>query len=126
MYPYDTQLQTALLNSVNQQASVHTPRVNGRAGAEAYNLGPNSDVLLLDQNAAIVWSVQTDGAGYKTVTPFDISPHKEIKAEDRFQSLEDRIARLEEALNNGKSNNSKFNPKQQQHHDAGNGGNAQG
>lgn len=83
----------------------HTVKVNGRPGAEAYQLAPNSDKLLLDSSAAIVWLVQTDGAGYKTVTPYDISPHEEKKPEDVYKSLEERIAKIEERLN-GKSNTS--------------------
>lgn len=83
----------------------HTVKVNGRPGAEAYQLAANSDKLLLDSSAAIVWLVQTDGAGYKTVTPYDISPHEEKKPEDVYKSLEERIAKIEERLN-GKSNTS--------------------
>lgn len=77
----------------------HTVKVNGRPGAEAYQLAANSDKLLLDSSAAIVWLVQTDGAGYKTVTPYDISPHEEKKPEDVYKSLEERIAKIEERLN---------------------------
>lgn len=53
----------------------HTVKVNGRPGAEAYQLAPNSDKLLLDSSAPIVWLVQTDGAGYKTLTPYDMYEH---------------------------------------------------
>lgn len=81
----------------------HTVKVNGRPGAEAYQLAANSDKLLLDSSAPIVWLVQTDGAGYKTLTPYDIVPHKETKPEDVYKTLEDRIAKLEEVVN-GKSN----------------------
>lgn len=48
-------------------------RVNGRAGAEAFQMGENSSVLLLDETANIIWFAQTDGAGYKTLTPFTIT-----------------------------------------------------
>ena len=37
-------------------------RVNGENGARAYNMAPNSSVLLLDENMPIVWLAQTDGA----------------------------------------------------------------
>ena len=62
-------------------------RVNGENGADAFQLGPNSSVLLLDETAPIVWLVQTDGAGYKTKTPYDImvhtpEPSPEIKSLD--------------------------------------------
>ena len=39
-------------------------RVSGRPGAEAYQMAPNSEVLLLDETAPIVWLKTTDGAGY--------------------------------------------------------------
>ena len=73
-------------------------RVNGRGGAEAYAIGPNSSALLLDESGRIVWLVTTDGAGYKTVAPYDISPHQTAPAPD-FSSLEDRIKKLEERVN---------------------------
>lgn len=78
--------------------------VSGRAGAEAYQLGPNSSALMLDNTAPILWVARSDSGGYKTLTPFDIVEHNEQKQEDVLKSLEDRVKRLEERLNNGKSN----------------------
>ena len=49
-------------------------RVNGRNGAEAFRLAPNSSILLMDENDPIVWLKQTDGAGYATVTPYTVAP----------------------------------------------------
>lgn len=74
-------------------------KVNGKKGAEAYSLGPNSQALLLDESAPIVWLAQTDGAGYKTITGYDLTPHVEISTEDYIQSLESRLKALEEKLN---------------------------
>ena len=73
-------------------------KVNGEPGARAFPIGANSSALLLDISGTIVWLVTTDGAGYKTVAPFDITPHQEASAPD-FTSLESRIARLEEKIN---------------------------
>ena len=73
-------------------------RVNGKNGADAYAMGPNSSALLLDESGTIVWAVTTDGAGYKTISPYDITPHKEAPAPD-YNTLESRIARLEGILN---------------------------
>ena len=73
-------------------------RVNGRGGAEAYSIGPNSSALLLDESGALVWLVTTDGAGYKTIAPYDITPHKVPTAPD-LSSLEARIKKLEEFIN---------------------------
>ena len=46
-----------------QQAPVlQVVRVSGRGGAEAFQMGPNSSALLLDESGTIVWAVTTDGA----------------------------------------------------------------
>ena len=79
-----------------QQSSVI--KVNGENGARAFQLGANSSALLLDESGLIVWLVVSDGAGYKTVTPYDITPHKTAPAPD-FGSLESRIKRLEDMIN---------------------------
>lgn len=73
-------------------------RVNGRNGAEAFRLAPNSSILLMDENDPIVWLKQTDGAGYATVTPYSIAPYQAAAPVD-VNSLEERVKRLEEKLN---------------------------
>ena len=78
--------------------AVQVVRVNGRNGAEAYGLGPNSSALLLDEGGTLVWLVTTDGAGYKTVAPYDITPHKDTPIPD-YGTLETRIAKLEAFMN---------------------------
>lgn len=85
-------------NTVTQQPRREVVKVNGENGARAFPMGANSSALLLDENGVIVWLVTTDGAGYKTVAPFDITPHQTQPAPD-FGSLEARITRLEERLN---------------------------
>ena len=102
MYPYDNQISQMLLQGIQQNNPMmkqEVVKVNGRPGAEAYNLGPNASALLLDTSAPIVWLVQTDGAGYKSLLPYDITPHEEKPQEDKFKSLEDRITKLEEVIN---------------------------
>ena len=73
-------------------------RVNGENGANTYAIGPNSSALLLDTSGTMIWAVTTDGAGYKTVVPYDIIPHK-TQEEKTFMTLESRIKRLEELIN---------------------------
>lgn len=73
-------------------------RVNGEGGARNYQMPPNSSALLLDETAPLVWLVQTDGAAYKTVTPYTIEPYKPTPQPD-ISSLVDRITRLEEMVN---------------------------
>lgn len=81
-----------------QVQPVQVVRVNGENGAKAYGLGANSSALLLDESGLMVWLVTTDGAGYKTVSAYDITPHQTAPVPD-FGSLESRIKRLEEMIN---------------------------
>lgn len=78
------------------QMKTEVVRVNGRNGADAYQLPPNSSILLLDTSAPVVWLKTTDGAGYPSVQPYSITPFKEA---DHTKSIEDRLARLEEIVN---------------------------
>ena len=80
-------------------------KVNGENGARAFQMSANSSALLLDESGVIVWLVTTDGAGYKTVSPFDITPHEQAPMPD-YGDLESRIKRLEEMISNGNSANS--------------------
>lgn len=73
-------------------------RVNGRNGAEAFRMAPNSSILLMDENDPIVWLKQTDGAGYATVTPYTVTPYQAAAPVD-VNGLEARVKRLEEMLN---------------------------
>ena len=105
MYPYNNQLYQSLLQGIQQNpmGKQEVVKVTGRPGAEAFQMGPDSSALLLDTSAPIVWLVQTDGAGYKSLLPYDIKPHEEKPIEDKYKSLEDRIAKLEDTIN-AKSN----------------------
>ena len=73
-------------------------KVNGENGARAYPMGANSSALLLDESGLLLWLVTTDGAGYKSVGAYDITPHETTSAPD-FTALEQRIARLEGLIN---------------------------
>ena len=91
-------------------------RVNGRNGADAFQMAPNSSALLLDASEPIVWLAQTDGAGYKTISAYDISPHQPDVPVD-VKGLEARIANIESIVSrwedrNGKSNNRNYESKQ--------------
>ena len=133
MYPYDpNNLDPELLKRMmpqitNHPVEEHTVKVNGFNGANTLNLAPNSDKLVLDMNEPIVWFIQTDGTGYKTITGYDISLHKEVKQEDMMKSFDERLSKLEEVVRNGKSYNSANGSEQRkQYHDAGSRGNDKG
>ena len=96
---YPTGLPTNMWNANNnfnmqqnfpQRYQVIT--VKGMPGANTLQMLPNSKALVLDEDEPIVYFIQTDGAGYKTVTPYDISPHQQAQAMNPF---EERLAALE-------------------------------
>lgn len=88
-----------------QQPRQEVVKVSGENGARAFQMPANSSALLLDESGVIVWLVTTDGAGYKTVAPFDITPHEAAPAPN-YNDLETRITRLEEMMNNANTGNS--------------------
>lgn len=112
-----------MMNNPYQQrlASYETTsviRVNGFNGANSYNLAPNSSVLLLDETAPIVYLKTTDGAGYGTVTAYDIAPHKDpvtVSMEDRLGSIETKLQLLEERLNEQSNSTTSTKSKQSNH-----------
>lgn len=80
-------------------------RVNGKNGADALNLAPNSSIFLADNtNQNRIWLCMTDGAGYKTVRAIK-GTFEDI--EDNTSSLEERIKKLEDAVNEINSRNVK-------------------
>lgn len=102
-YQYNPFGQSAMPNQSMQQSQMqnsYAPKyeivhVNGENGAKSFRMAPNSQCILLDDTAPIVWLCQSDGAGYHTVTPYSIAPYQAQQAPD-FSSLETRIKRLEE------------------------------
>jgi len=93
-------------NMYNLGVKQEVVRVNGRNGANAYQMAPNSSILLLDETAPIIWLKTTDGASYPTVIGYKIAPiETEEPKTDNYKALEERIARLEEVINDGKSSN---------------------
>jgi hypothetical protein len=103
MYGFNNQYQQGYgapymgqYGQASQQACQIT-RVNGRNGADAFRMAPNSSILLLDENDPVVWLKVSDGAGYCTVTPYSIAPYQDPAKLD-VTSLEERVKRLEEML----------------------------
>ena len=103
--PYGFMQQSPVPQAV--QPPVQIVKVSGENGARAYGMGANSSALLLDESGLMVWLVTTDGAGYKTVSAYDIAPHQTTPAPD-FGSLENRVQTIEKRLEeimNGTSRN---------------------
>ena len=105
--PYNLISQNNFMQQMSPFAAPHYEviRVQGEPGVDMFQMGPNSSVLLLDETAPIVWFVQTDGAGYKTKTPYDVSlhidePKPDVKTlEDRLVSIDERLQKIEGAMN---------------------------
>ena len=71
-------------------------RVNGAAGANSFQMAPNSSQLLADTtNPNRIWLVMTDGAGYLTAQPYKVIP-EEAEEPINVNSLEERIKKLED------------------------------
>lgn len=102
-----------LMNQQNMfqqpQSMMYAPRyevikVKGQAGARNIRMAPNSNVLLLDQTAPLVWYAQTDGTGYLTVTPFDVTPHQ-AQPQVNINDLSERVSKLQEVIANVQQSN---------------------
>jgi len=105
MNPYSFMQQGQMQQMPQAQPQTQVVRVNGENGARSYQLGANSSALLLDESGLMVWLVTSDGAGYKTVSAYDIAPHQEVPAPD-YSTLESRIKKLEEIVNGNARNTS--------------------
>ena len=94
--------------NVNRAPTYEVIKVNGKPGVDAFQMGPNSSVLLLDETANLVWLCQTDGAGYKTATPFTITPYAEKPPVD-VNALSEKIQSIEKELTEMRENYAKLN-----------------
>lgn len=101
--PYMAQYQQAPFTPPAPKYRGEVVKVNGKNGADAFQMEPNSSTLLMDETAPIVWLKITDGAGYATCTPYSIAPYQPEAPVD-VKALEGRITRLEEALGVSQSN----------------------
>ena len=85
----------------------HVPEVDGINGANAFPLGQNSAVLLLDKKDPYVYLKTTDDAGYPNVDRYRVTPEpiEEISQEEvsglraEIAQLQKTIAELKEAQN---------------------------
>ena len=99
MYP-----QQAAANVYNKLPVYKADPIQGENAAWQFPMGPNSEIYLPDNEEDIIWWIRTDGAGNRTVTPFDVKLHKKPEPVDMNKILE-RLEALEEKVN-AKSNKS--------------------
>lgn len=95
--------QNPYINRYNAMTAQQFPKyeiihVNGENGARALQMAPNSETIVMDDTAPMVWLCQTDGAGYKTARPFDITPHQAAPAIN-IADIDARLKKLEEIFN---------------------------
>lgn len=106
--PYLNQIPTNPIIPNYQPVTQQGPRmqidtVNGKESAYAYNIGPNSSVLLADATNPVVWMVTTDASGYKSIKGFKIEELSEepqqvtatVEDSELKQKMTDLIDRLD-------------------------------
>lgn len=79
-------------------------RVNGENGVDALRMAPRSELLAMDisrSDALIGWYVKTDDAGYKSKTPYLLTPYEPQPAQGTVDlaGIEERLTRLEGIIN---------------------------
>ena len=76
-------------------------RVHGKEGVDAFQMGPDSDALLLDDTGPYIWAKVTDGAGYSDPVRYRLVPDpiKELTPGDyvtreEFMRLDEKLDKL--------------------------------
>lgn len=74
-------------------------RVTGIDGARAFQMPPNSNVALFDNNEDIFYAKSTDGAGFPTIRAFKFSPmdmqaqpNNEFVTREEFEQLRREVS----------------------------------
>jgi hypothetical protein len=92
------------------QQSFQITKVNGENGAKAFQMPPNSSIILLDESSPKVYIKETDGASYPKLSVYKLVPDTDTeikdendKSKERIKKLEERIAVLERFVTNSKA-----------------------
>lgn len=122
--PYPYPAQTAPVNMYYQppyQQSFQITKVNGENGAKAFQMPPNSSIILLDESNPKVYIKETDGASYPKLSVYKLVPDTDAeikdendKSKDQIKKLEERIAVLERFVTNSKAIAAKNEAKQKE------------
>ena len=81
-----------------QVPSFQITKVNGENGAKAFQMPPNSSIILLDESNPKVYIKETDGASYPKLSVYKLVPDIDEKKEDEEKVSEDQIKKLEERI----------------------------
>ena len=110
-YGYNPYMPQIEYPNFNMQQPVRISNVNGRAGAEAFKLGPDSSIFLLDSKDPVIWMVTTDSAATKTITrikaiiePEEQSSEQSVQSQpkvddgmiEKLDNIVKRLTKLEE------------------------------
>lgn len=84
--------QTPVMPQVPVQQDQDIQYVNGKPGAEAYQMFPNKKAILMDANEARFYIKQTDANGQATIKSFDFKETeqekpKEYVTKEEFESF---------------------------------------
>ena len=115
-YPYPTQAAPAgMYYQPPYQQSFQITKVNGENGAKAFQMPPNSSIILLDESNPKVYIKETDGASYPKLSVYKLVPDEDLirteaeikdkndKSKEQIKKLEERIAVLERFVTNSKA-----------------------
>ena len=110
-YPYPAQAAPAgMYYQPPYQQSFQITKVNGENGAKAFQMPPNSSIILLDESNPKVYIKETDGASYPKLSVYKLVPDtdteikdNEDKSKEQIKKLEERIAVLERFVTNSKA-----------------------
>lgn len=115
-YPYPAQAApVSMYYQPPYQQPFQITKVNGENGAKAFQMPPNSSIILLDESSPKVYIKETDGASYPKLSAYKLVPDDELirtdaeikaekeKSNDQIKKLEERIAVLERFVTNSKA-----------------------
>lgn len=121
-YPYPAQAAPAgMYYQPPYQQPFQITKVNGENGAKAFQMPPNSSIILLDESNPKVYIKETDGASYPKLSVYKLVPDTDAeikdendKSKDQIKKLEERIAVLERFVTNSKAIAAKNEAKQKE------------
>ena len=98
-YPYPAQAAPAgMYYQPPYQQSFQITKVNGENGAKAFQMPPNSSIILLDESNPKVYIKETDGASYPKLSVSKLVPDTDAEIKDENDKLKDQIKKLEERI----------------------------
>ena len=92
---YNNPVSTGYGFGYSQPTKQEITEVYGVQGAQAYQMAPNSSVIMLDANNPVAYIKKTDGAGSASIMAYKLVPYES----DSTSDLERRIKRLEDIIN---------------------------